>query len=259
MIADHRAAADPLPSLARDLSAAPTPVAEPAAAGRARIPLWLKLAFTAFMAVLVPFYWKWYGPTNFLYFCDVAMFVTLIALWTESRFLVSLEAVAILLPQALWVVDFAVQGAGLLLHQNWQITGMTGYMFDAHKPLFVRGLSLFHGWLPFLLVYLLFKLGYDRRAFAAQVAIGVGLLIGCYLFTPKGPAPASNSSAAVNVNYVFGLDDNRPQAWMPPLAWLALLTVGFPLVIYWPTHWALTRVFRRPSRESHGITERPPT
>lgn len=198
------------------------------------------------MAVLVPFYWKWYGPRNFLYFCDVAMFVTLVALWAESRFLVSLEAVAILLPQALWVADFAVHGTGLLLHQHWQITGMTGYMFDANKPLFVRGLSLFHGWLPFLLVYLLFKLGYDRRAFAAQVAIGVGLLLGCYLFTPIGPAPASNPNAAVNINYVFGLDDNKPQMWMPPPAWLALLAVGFPLLIYWPTHWVLKRVFDRP-------------
>ena len=35
-----------------------------------RIPLWLKLAYTAFMAVLVPVYLRNYGPTNFLYFCD---------------------------------------------------------------------------------------------------------------------------------------------------------------------------------------------
>ena len=34
------------------------------------IPLWLKLAYTAFMAVLVPLYLRNYGPTNFLYFCD---------------------------------------------------------------------------------------------------------------------------------------------------------------------------------------------
>ena len=39
-----------------------------------RVPLGLKLAYTAFMAVLVPVYWRYYGPTNFLYFCDVALF-----------------------------------------------------------------------------------------------------------------------------------------------------------------------------------------
>ena len=31
--------------------------------------------------------------------------------------------------------------------------GMAGYMFDPKLPLFVRGLSLFHGWLPFLLLH----------------------------------------------------------------------------------------------------------
>ena len=64
-----------------------------------RVPLGVKLAVTAFVAVLVPVYWVHYGPTNFLYFCDVALFVTLAALWTESSTLASVEAVAITLPQ----------------------------------------------------------------------------------------------------------------------------------------------------------------
>jgi hypothetical protein len=29
-----------------------------------RVPLWLKLAYTAFMAMLVPVYLYYYGPTN---------------------------------------------------------------------------------------------------------------------------------------------------------------------------------------------------
>jgi len=37
-------------------------------------------------------------------------------------------------------------------------------MFDARFPPVLRLLSLFHGWLPILLVYLVWKLGYDRRA-----------------------------------------------------------------------------------------------
>ncbi len=48
-----------------------------------RIPLAVKLAFTGFTAVLVPFYWITYGPTNFLYYCDVALLLTLAAVWTE--------------------------------------------------------------------------------------------------------------------------------------------------------------------------------
>ena len=58
-----------------------------------RVPLAVKLGYTAFMAVLVPVYWANYGPTNFLYFCDVALFLTLAAVWTESALLASMAAV----------------------------------------------------------------------------------------------------------------------------------------------------------------------
>lgn len=138
----------------------------PAAAARpaARIPLWLKIAFTAFMAVLAPVYWSKYGPTNFLYFCDLALFVTLAAMWLENQLLASMAAVGIILPQMLWCVDFAVRACG------GHLTGMTDYMFDPGHPLFLRALSFFHGWLPFLLLFLVIRLGYDRRALAGWTA-----------------------------------------------------------------------------------------
>ena len=49
-------------------------------ADRPRFPLRVELAYTAFVAVLVPYYWRVYGPTNFLYFCDVALLVAPAAL-----------------------------------------------------------------------------------------------------------------------------------------------------------------------------------
>jgi hypothetical protein len=102
-----------------------------------QIPLAIKLAFTAFMAVLVPVYWKQYGPTNFLYFCDLALFITLAAMWLENRLLASMAAVGIILPQMLlWCGDFAAHLVGL------KFIGMTDYMFDTHRSLFLRGLSL---------------------------------------------------------------------------------------------------------------------
>src|SRR5215210_1140983 len=64
-----------------------------------RVPLWLKLLFSAHLAVLVPVYWYYYGPTNFLYFCDVALILTLVGLWIESPLLISMCAVGIVLPQ----------------------------------------------------------------------------------------------------------------------------------------------------------------
>src|SRR5580698_7795300 len=85
----------------------PNLTAETASSTR-RIPLVVKLAFTAFMAVLVPVYWTKYGPTNFLYFCDLALFITPAAMWLENRFLASMAAVGIILPQLiLWCGDFA--------------------------------------------------------------------------------------------------------------------------------------------------------
>src|SRR5262249_11265747 len=67
-----------------------------------RLPLWVKIVYTAFMAVLVPVYWHYYGPTNFLYFCDVALILTLVGVWIESPLLISMCAVGILMPQAFW-------------------------------------------------------------------------------------------------------------------------------------------------------------
>ena len=66
-------------------------------------------------------------------------------------------AVGILVPQVLWCLDFGAELLGL------RLVGLTGYMFDANRSLFLRGLSFFHGWLPFLLLFLVKRLGYDRR------------------------------------------------------------------------------------------------
>ena len=122
-----------------------------------RIPLLVKILYTAFVAVLVPYYWYAYGPTNFLYFCDTALLLTTVAIWLESPLLASACAIGILIPQAVWVVDFlgSLLGAAPI--------GMTAYMFNPKLSLFTRGLSFFHFWLPFVLVWLVWKLGYDKR------------------------------------------------------------------------------------------------
>ena len=210
--------------------------AEPAG----RLPLWLKLAYTAFMAVLLPVYWANYGPTNFLYFCDVALFITLVGIWIESPLLVSMCAVGILASQALWVVDFLSNLIG------WPLTGMTDYMFAADHSLFLRSLSLFHGWLPFLLVYLVWRLGYDRRGFPAWTALAWILVLICFFFMPPpGPDPGLTP---VNINYVWGMSDTVAQQWMPPAVWLAGLIILLPVLLYAPVHFLLRRFMPKPVR-----------
>jgi Flp pilus assembly protein TadB len=69
-----------------------------------RVPYSVKLLYSAFVAIVVPLYWVTYSPWNFLYFCDVALLVTAMAIWIESPLLVSTQAVAIVAMQTLWVI-----------------------------------------------------------------------------------------------------------------------------------------------------------
>jgi hypothetical protein len=210
------------------------------------IPLWLKLIYTAFVAVLVPYYWVSYSPWNFLFFCDVALLIGVAVLWTEDPLLASLPTVGIVIPQFLWCLDF-LTGA--------RITGMTSYMFDSKLPLFVRGLSSFHGWLPFLLLWVVWRLGYDRRAFVGWTVISCLILLASFFLAPAPPAPASNPGLAVNLNYVHGLSYETRQTVMHPLLWLGIMLVGFPLVFYFPTHLALSAWFPRAGQEKATVEQ----
>lgn len=201
-----------------------------------RLPLWLKIAYSAFMAVLVPVYWHHYGLTNFLYFCDVALFLTLIGLWKESPLLLSLPAVGILLPQALWCFDFIVQLSG------GNLTGMTAYMFDEGRPLYLRALSLFHGWLPFLLFFSVKRVGYDRRSFQGWTSIATTLCLIAFFALPAAGADLPDPSTPRNINYVFGMNDAAPQTWLHPVAYLGAWILTLVTLIYLPTHALLKRL-----------------
>jgi hypothetical protein len=200
----------------------------------ARIPLAIKLAYSAFMAVLIPVYLHYYGPTNFLYFCDITLILLLIAIWPENALLISMGCVGVLVPQMVWVADFLVNLTG------YSLTGMTDYMFDSSRSLFLRLLSLFHGWLPFVLIYLAWKIGYDRRALPAWTCLFVVVMLICFfLMPPPNPHPGLTP---VNINYVWGMSDSVAQTWLPSYLWLAGQLVGLPLLAFAPTHVVLKRV-----------------
>lgn len=199
-----------------------------------RLPVALKVAYTAFMAVLLRVYLHDYGPTNFLYICDVSLLLTLIAIWPENDLLLSMACVGILVPQTAWLIDFLINLAGVSL------TGVTDYMFDASHSLFLRLLSLYHAWMPLLVAYLVWKIGYDRRAFWAWTALFWVLLPVCFFLMPP-PTPTAGLTP-VNINYVWGPSDNAAQTWVPPYVWLAGLMFGLPLLVFAPTHYVLSRV-----------------
>ncbi|HET9787523.1 MAG TPA: hypothetical protein VFP47_10335, partial [Pyrinomonadaceae bacterium] len=122
-------------------------------------PLWLKIAFTLFVLILIPIYWRQYGPSNFLWFSDIALFVTAAALWLENGLLASMMTLSILLLDIAWNIDFVGR---LLVGRN--VFGLSKYMFDGTIPRPVRLVSLFHIWFPLLLLWMVYRLGYDERA-----------------------------------------------------------------------------------------------
>ena len=209
-----------------------------------KIPLTAKLAGTLFLAVLVPVYLHTYGPTNFLWFCDAALILTVVGMWLESSLLISMCAVGILLPQCLWLADFSCKLLG------FHFLGLTGYMFDRQLPWFTRGLSLFHGWLPGLLVWLLFRLGYDKRALTAWSLLATGLVLASYFFTPPAGAHPADPNTPINLNYVYGFNDQKPQHLMNQNLYVALWLGTLWLVTYLPTHLVLRKIFTVASRRN---------
>jgi hypothetical protein len=185
------------------------------------IALGVKVAYTIFLAVLVPVYWAHYGPANFLWFSDIALLGGGAALWLESPLLASMMMLAVLLPECAWNLDFF----GRLLTGR-RMFGMSAYMFERERPRFVRALSLFHVPLPIGLVWLVHRLGYDRRAWLGQSLLALVVLPASYWLTDP----------AENVNWVHGL--GAPQRRLPPWLYLALLIVAFSLVLYLSPHLA---------------------
>jgi hypothetical protein len=167
------------------------------------------------------------------------LFLTLVAVWRDNALLASMAAVGILVPQVFRCVDFACELSGFHLSQ------MTSYMFDQNKSLFLRLLSLFHGWLPFVLVFLVWRLGYDRRALWAWTGSAWILCLVAFVALPPAGAELANPNLPRNVNYVFGTDDAHPQAYMAPALYLVVWMLGLFVVFYVPTHVVLCKAFSR--------------
>jgi len=192
------------------------------------IPFWIKLSYTAFAVVTVAVYAVKYPLWNFLWGSDIALIATVPALWLESSLLASMMLVGILLPELVWNAAFF----GRLLTGK-RLVGLTDYMFDPTKPRYLRAISLFHVFLPPLLLWMVARLGYDSDALFGQALLTWVLLpLTYWLADPK----------VENVNWVFGWT-SKPQTRIPPLAYLALMMIGSPLLIYLPIHLLLRALF----------------
>lgn len=191
------------------------------------IPLWFKLAYTAFVLCIVVIWWRNYGWKNFLWFSDIAFIGAVPAMWLEHVALSSVLAVAVLVPEILWNVDYAGR---LLLRRR--ITGLTDYMFEPERPLILRALSLFHVPLPLVLLWLLAAYGYDAR-----VALPGAIVLAAIVL----PWSRWVSTPDKNINWTYGLGARRV-TW-PATVYVPVLCFGFVAFVFIPTHWVLSRLF----------------
>jgi len=192
-----------------------------------RIPLWLKVVWTAWVVVWAPIYWRQYGLQNFLFFCDLGNVFIAIALWLESPLVFSMQAVSLLLFQTLFILDLV---GALVSGRHW--VGGTEYMFDSHISLSIRLLSLFHVAMPPLLLWAIYCLGYDKRGWRLQALTAWAVVPINYFWRPE-----------FDVNWARG-PFFREQHSVPGLVYLLGYLIVVPGLVYFPTHrllWWLTQ------------------
>ena len=213
-----------------------------------RIPLWIKIAYTTFMAVLVPIYLKNYGATNFLYLCDVALFTTLLGIWLESPVILSRRSSASLLHVVGGRFPFRWCSRRLdRLHVPTALVSAISVVF----PLLASVLPRLRGVVRWL-----------RQA---RLSLWTGItwlvLTVCYVYMPptspeKDPvtvAQLRDPDLPLNINYVFNLaSDDEPQTWMDPDSYFTLFMAALVLGIYLPTHLMCQRWMPGPRNQESG-------
>ena len=162
-------------------------------------------------------------------------------LWLESPLIFSWQATGLLLFQSLYTIDLL--GAVL---SNRHFIGGTEYMFDSGLPLYLRLLSLFHVVTPPLLLWAIWRLGYDKRGWKYQTLTTWVVVPINYFWRPQ-----------YDINWARGpffREQHIVPGWRTCWAYLVVV----PLVVYLPTHLLLqwwTARLRRPA-ESVATTSR---
>jgi hypothetical protein len=149
------------------------------------------------------------------------------ALWLQSSALASVLAVAVLVPEILWNVDFV---ARLALRRR--ITGLTDYMFEPERPQLLRGLSLFHVPLPLVLLWMVREYGYDGRVGLAGAVVLAAVVL---------PWSRAVSTPERNINWTHGFGARRSSA--SPATYVTLLFFAFVAFVFVPTHLLLQALY----------------
>lgn len=189
------------------------------------IPIWVRVLYTGFVCLLVPVYWRKYGPKNFLWLSDFALLGMVAALWLESSLLASMIAVGTIMLEIFWNLSFFIR-----LLTGYRLGGLTDYMWNLQYSLFLRSLSLFHVFLPPLVLWAVWWLGYDSRAVVAMTLFGWLLIVATCIAQPEE-----------NINWIYGFGARKTTR---PLRHILILMLMYPLCVWIPTHLLLGWLFR---------------
>lgn len=193
-----------------------------------RIPNWARCLAVVWLAIWIPCYWTFWGFTNFIHLCDLAILLSCIGLWTSSGLLLSSQAASSLLIDSVWTAD-ALWRAFTRHH----LIGGTEYLFDAKYPVWIRAFSLFHLLLPLVLLLALRRTGYHRRGWLLQCGIAAVAV------------PLSRLAGPVN-NYNFAFRDPVWHRALGPTP-IHLATIFAALMaMYGLTHLALKKFLPAP-------------
>jgi hypothetical protein len=185
------------------------------------IPAPIKWLLGAWLALWLPLHLVTYPASTLLWMCGYGNVLVVLGICVESRLILSWQAVALLVPQALYAAE-----AFARLVTGGRGSG-TSYLFEPAVPFEVRALSFFHFLMPVLLVWAVGRVGYDKRALPVQLLAAVMVSLASL---PVGP---------INL-------------WCLPLARehiLAALVLA-PLALHWPAHAVLVRTV--PPRRARG-------
>lgn len=199
-----------------------------------RLPLWFKVGYTLWVVAWVILYKRFVGWHHFLWMCHLANVLVAVGLWLESPLILSWQALAVLVGDLVWCLDFAL---GLTLGQT--PLGSAWYMFSAKFEPLQKSLALFHLVMPVMLIALLLKFGYDRRALLLQAATCAVLFPISFLVSKRED----------NINWVLGPfgQVEMVQELMSPMAFLFVAIALYMAALYVPSHLVLMALVRRPN------------
>ncbi len=186
------------------------------------IPLWIKTSYTAIALIIFPVYLYKYGASNFLWFSDIAFFVMVPAIWFKSRIIASMMAIGVLPIEIIWLVSLFTGGAFL---------GIANYMYDPALPLWLRFLSFYHFPMIAVIVYMIYRFGYDRCALVPQIICSLFIIFLTYNFSDK----------ADNINMIYPPKDIAP--FISDRSYLFFMPFALILLFIMPTHFILKKFF----------------